>query len=111
MQVHCYDEYSCHVDKEGHVSDQRARVRLFCLSFLTGMPVIEIGLNDLRYAHSHLPRFAETSVRACRREGNEVVRRKDIMPMYTEKWIRTSECVELHSIIDNGSYERDKVIR
>ena len=59
------------VSKSGFVVEQKARVRLFCLAFLTGInPIIEIGLNDLR------------------RQGKEVVRRKDIMPMYTERWIR-----------------------
>ena len=48
IQIHCYDEYSAYVDKLNIVSDQKARVRLFCLAFLTGSPYIEVGLNDRR---------------------------------------------------------------
>jgi stonin-1/2 len=48
VQIHCYDEYEAHVDKDGIVSDQKARVRMFCLAFLTGTPFLEIGLNDRR---------------------------------------------------------------
>lgn len=33
------------------------------------------------------------------------------MPMPTEQWIRTDECVELASLIDKKSYEEDKVLR
>ncbi|VDK51934.1 unnamed protein product, partial [Cylicostephanus goldi] len=48
VQIHCYDEYSAYVDKDGVLSDQKARVRLFCLAFVTGSPFLEIGLNDRR---------------------------------------------------------------
>ncbi|KJH42378.1 adaptor complexe medium subunit family protein [Dictyocaulus viviparus] len=92
VQIHCYDEYSAYVNKDGHLSDQKARVRLFCLAFLTGSPFIEIGLNDRR------------------RQGKEIVRRKDILPMYTERWIRFEE-VEFHSTVDQNAFEREQVIR
>lgn len=92
FQVHCYDEYASHVNKDGAVSDQRARVRLFCLAFVSGMPFAEIGLNDRR------------------RQGKEVVRRKDIMPMYTERWIRF-EALEFHSSVDKASFDKEHVIR
>uniref|UniRef100_A0A5S6R562 MHD domain-containing protein n=1 Tax=Trichuris muris TaxID=70415 RepID=A0A5S6R562_TRIMR len=92
IQVHCYDEYVADVSRTGLVKSHRARVRIFCLAFVTGMPWVEIGLNDRR------------------RQGLEVVRRKDIMPMYTERWIRFEEC-EFHSTVDKETYERDQVIR
>ncbi|CAI2353142.1 unnamed protein product [Caenorhabditis sp. 36 PRJEB53466] len=91
VQIHCYDEYSAFVDKEGVLSDQRARVRLFCLAFLTGSPLLEVGLNDRR------------------RQGKEIVRRKDILPMYTERWIRF-EALEFHSIVNKPEFENNQVI-
>ncbi|CBW48340.1 Putative stoned B-like protein [Caenorhabditis elegans] len=91
VQIHCYDEYSAFVDKEGILSDQKARVRLFCLAFLTGSPVLEVGLNDRR------------------RQGKEIVRRKDILPMYTERWIRF-EALEFHSIVNKPEFDKEQVI-
>ncbi|CAB3398493.1 unnamed protein product [Caenorhabditis bovis] len=91
VQIHCYDEYSAFVDKDGVLSDQRARVRLFCLAFLTGSPILEVGLNDRR------------------RQGKEIVRRKDILPMYTERWIRF-EALEFHSIVNREAFEKEQVI-
>ncbi|KAI1719136.1 adaptor complexes medium subunit family domain-containing protein [Ditylenchus destructor] len=92
VQVHCYDEYTAHIDRDGNVSNQRARVRLFCLTFLSGSPYIEIGLNDRR------------------RQGKEIVRRKDILPMYTERWIRF-EKLEFHNTVDQKVFEEDQVIK
>ncbi|CAI4223256.1 unnamed protein product [Auanema sp. JU1783] len=92
VQVHCYDEYSAYVDKDGIVSDQKARVRLFCLAFVTGSPFLEIGLNDRR------------------RQGKEIVRRKDILPMYTERWIRF-ENLEFHNTVNQSSFDSEQVIR
>lgn len=92
VQIHCHDEYTAHVDKLGNVSNQRARVRMFCLSFLTGSPFLEIGLNDRR------------------REGKEIVRRKDILPMYTEKWIRF-EGLEFHNSVDQPTWEEEQVVK
>lgn len=34
-------------DSEGHVKKQICRVRVFFLSFLTGMPSVELGVNDM----------------------------------------------------------------
>lgn len=90
--MHCYDEYTAHIDKDGIVSNQKARVRLFCLSFLSGSPFIEIGLNDRR------------------RQGKEIVRRKDILPMYTERWIRF-ENLDFHNTVDKAVFDEDQVIR
>ncbi|CAD6189507.1 unnamed protein product [Caenorhabditis auriculariae] len=92
VQIHCYDEYSAFVDKDGVLSDQKARVRMFCLAFLTGTPFLEIGLNDRR------------------RQGKEIVRRKDILPMHTERWIRF-EALEFHSIVDRNEFDKEQVIR
>lgn len=92
VQIHCYDEYRAHVDKLGNVSQQRARVRMFCLSFLSGSPFLEIGLNDRR------------------REGKEIVRRKDILPMYTERWIRF-EGLEFHNTVEQPLWDEDQVIK
>uniref|UniRef100_A0AC35UGE3 SH3 domain-containing protein n=1 Tax=Rhabditophanes sp. KR3021 TaxID=114890 RepID=A0AC35UGE3_9BILA len=81
VQIHCYDEYFGYVDLKNALSQQKARVRLYCLSFLTGKPSLEIGLNDRR------------------RQGKEIVRRKDILPMFTERWI-VYQNIEFHSTID-----------
>ncbi|VDM44781.1 unnamed protein product [Toxocara canis] len=90
--VHCYDEYYAYVDKNNLLSDQKARVRLFCLAFVSGSPILEIGLNDRR------------------RQGKEIVRRKDILPMYTERWIRF-ENLEFHNTVDKETFDREQVIR
>ncbi|VDK87719.1 unnamed protein product [Litomosoides sigmodontis] len=92
VQIHCYDEYAAYVDKFNALSDQRARVRLFCLAFVSGSPILEIGLNDRR------------------RQGKEIVRRKDILPMYTERWIRF-ENLEFHNTVEQDAFEREQVIR
>ncbi|TKR57517.1 hypothetical protein L596_030770 [Steinernema carpocapsae] len=92
IQVHCYDEYSGYVDKNNVLKDQKARVRLFCLAFVTGSPFLEIGLNDLR------------------RQGKEIVRRKDILPMYTERWIRF-EALEFHNTVEQDYFNKEHVVR
>ncbi|OZC12176.1 hypothetical protein X798_00697 [Onchocerca flexuosa] len=92
VQIHCYDEYAAYVDKFNILRDQKARVRLFCLAFVSGSPILEIGLNDRR------------------RQGKEIVRRKDILPMYTERWIRF-ENLEFHNTVEQEAFEKEKVIR
>lgn len=92
VQIHCYDEYQAHVDKEGFVSNQLARVRMFCLAFVSGSPILEIGLNDRR------------------RQGKEIVRRKDILPMYTERWIRF-ENLDFHNTVEKKAFEEEQVIK
>uniref|UniRef100_A0A7E4UXB1 PH domain-containing protein n=1 Tax=Panagrellus redivivus TaxID=6233 RepID=A0A7E4UXB1_PANRE len=92
VQIHCYDEYNAYVDKDGFVSQQQARVRMFCLAFVTGSPFLEIGLNDRR------------------RQGKEIVRRKDILPMYTERWIRF-ENLDFHCTVDKPVFEEEQVIK
>ncbi|KAK0409720.1 hypothetical protein QR680_004712 [Steinernema hermaphroditum] len=92
VQVHCYDEYCAYVDKNNVIKDQKARVRLFCLAFVTGSPFLEVGLNDLR------------------RQGKEIVRRKDILPMYTERWIRF-ENLEFHNTVEKDYFDKEQVVR
>lgn len=65
---------------------------LMCSSFWTGMPTIELGVNDLW------------------RQGKEVVGRHDIIPVVTEEWIRL-EGVEFHSCVQQNEYERSRTIR
>jgi len=88
MQIQMQDEYYCELNTAGLVQYHKARVRLFLLSFLNGMPVVEIGINDRT------------------REGKEVVGRNDIMPIETEEWIRV-ENVEFHSCVDKSAFQAD----
>ena len=86
------DEYFVDIDKEGHIMSHKARVRVFCLAFLTGMPKCELGLNDRR------------------RKGKEVVGRHDIIPIKTEEWVRVEE-PEFHCCVDAASYDRAKPVK
>lgn len=86
------DEYYAEIDLDGHITYHKARVRVFCLAFLTGMPWVEVGMNDKK------------------RQGREVVGRKDIIPIKTEEWIRTED-VELHSCVQAEDWEKEKVLR
>lgn len=58
----------------------------------TGMPDIELGVNDLV------------------RQGKEVVGRHDIIPVVTEEWIRL-EGVEFNSCVQQDEYEKGKTIK
>lgn len=90
--VDLVDEYYADIDYSGHISYHKARVRLFCITFLTGNPVVEIGINDKK------------------RRGNEIVGRADIIPIKTEDWIKYED-VELHDIIDKEEYEKTRLIK
>lgn len=92
VQVTAVDEIYVEQNAEGHIEKQIARVRLFFLGFLSGMPDIELGLNDLW------------------RQGKEVVGRHDIIPVATEEWIRL-EGVEFHSCVQQDQYERTRTIK
>uniref|UniRef100_W4VRV0 Putative stoned b synaptic vesicle bioproteinsis protein n=1 Tax=Corethrella appendiculata TaxID=1370023 RepID=W4VRV0_9DIPT len=92
VQVTAVDELYVEQDAEGHVLKQIARVRLFFLAFLSGMPDIELGVNDLW------------------RQGKEVVGRHDIIPVVTEEWIRL-EGVEFHGCVQQDQYERCRTIK
>lgn len=92
VQVTAVDEITVEQDFEGKILKQIARVRLFFLAFLTGMPTIELGVNDMW------------------RQGKEVVGRHDIIPVATEEWIRL-EAVEFHSVVNQKEYERTRTIK
>lgn len=92
IRVDLVDEYYADIDYTGHISYHKARVRLFCITFLTGNPVVEIGINDKK------------------RRGNEIVGRADIIPIKTEDWIKYED-VELHDIIDKEEYEKTRLIK
>lgn len=92
VQVTVVDEVYVEQNAEGHVDKQIARVRLFFLGFLSGMPDIELGINDMW------------------RQGKEVVGRHDIIPVVTEEWIRL-ENVEFHSCVQQDEYEKSRIIK
>ncbi|KAF6211594.1 hypothetical protein GE061_012107 [Apolygus lucorum] len=92
VQITAVDELYVEQNATGGVEKQIARVRLFFLGFLSGMPDVELGVNDLV------------------RQGKEVVGRHDIIPVVTEEWIRL-EAVEFHSCIQLDTYERSKTIK
>lgn len=88
IQVTVVDEYYVETTKTGLITKQLARVRLFMLAFINGMPTVEVGVNDMT------------------RQGKEVVGRHDIIPVVTEEWIRL-EAVEFHSSIDKEEFEKE----
>lgn len=92
IQVTVQDEFIVEQDRTGHVWKQKARVRVFFLAFITGMPDIEVGINDLT------------------RQGKEVVGRYDIMPVVTEEWIRLENC-EFHSCVLQEEFENNRIIK
>lgn len=77
---------------DGHITRHKARVRVFCLAFLSGSPTLEVGVNDRR------------------RRGREVVGRRDIIPIKTEEWIRIDDG-QLHGSVDVEEFERSRVLR
>ncbi|XP_076291891.1 uncharacterized protein LOC143214562 [Lasioglossum baleicum] len=92
VQITVVDEVYVEQSAEGHVDKQIARVRLFFLGFLSGMPDVELGINDMW------------------RQGKEVVGRHDIIPVVTEEWIRL-ENVEFHACVQQDEYERSRIIK
>jgi len=46
IRVDLFDEYYADIDYTGHISYHKARVRLFCITFLTGNPVVEITMSS-----------------------------------------------------------------
>ncbi|XP_054261451.1 protein stoned-B [Macrosteles quadrilineatus] len=92
VQITAVDELWVDQNKSGGIVKQIARVRLFFLGFLSGMPDVELGVNDLV------------------RQGKEVVGRHDIIPVVTEEWIRL-EAVEFHSCVQQDEYERTRTIK
>uniref|UniRef100_A0A8D9FCL4 Protein stoned-B n=1 Tax=Cacopsylla melanoneura TaxID=428564 RepID=A0A8D9FCL4_9HEMI len=92
VQITTVDEIYVEQSEHGSILKQIARVRLFFLGFLSGMPDIELGVNDLV------------------RQGKEVVGRHDIIPVVTEEWIRL-EGVEFNSCVQQDEYEKGKTIK
>ncbi|XP_046384079.1 protein stoned-B [Ischnura elegans] len=92
VQITAVDELYVEQNNESHVTRQIARVRVFFLGFLAGMPDIELGVNDMV------------------RQGKEVVGRHDIIPVVTEEWIRL-ENVEFHSCVETTEYETTRSIK
>nr|XP_034832676.1 protein stoned-B-like [Maniola hyperantus] len=92
VQITAVDELHVEQDAEGAVLKQIARVRVFFLGFLSGMPDVELGVNDLR------------------RQGREVVGRHDIIPVATEEWIRVEE-PEFHACVTPQAFDDDKIIK
>lgn len=86
VTVDIQDEYYADIDKDGHILFHKARVRVFCLAFLTGMPKIEIGMNDKR------------------RKGQEIVGRHDIIPIKTDEWIKLEE-PEFHYSVERENFD------
>ncbi|XP_053981812.1 protein stoned-B [Hylaeus volcanicus] len=92
VQITVVDELYVEQSADGHVDKQIARVRLFFLGFLTGMPDVELGINDMW------------------RQGKEVVGRHDIIPVVTEEWIRL-ENIEFHACVQQDEYEKSRIIK
>ncbi|KAF0308191.1 Protein stoned-B [Amphibalanus amphitrite] len=92
IQISGVDEVYLEQDVTGAVTKQLARVRLFFLAFLSGMPDVELGINDLR------------------RQGKEVVGRHDIIPVATEEWIRLED-VQFHNIIDLQAFKESQILK
>ncbi|XP_022656537.1 protein stoned-B-like isoform X5 [Varroa destructor] len=92
IQAMVVDEYVVDIDKVGHVCSQKARVRIFFLAFVNGMPDVEVGINELT------------------RQGKEIVGRHDIMPIVTEEWIRVEDC-EFHACVERQEFIENKVIK
>ncbi|CAK9798827.1 Protein stoned-B [Anthophora quadrimaculata] len=92
VQITVVDELYVEQSAQGAVEKQIARVRLFFLGFLSGMPDVELGINDMW------------------RQGKEVVGRHDIIPVVTEEWIRL-ENVEFHSCVQQDQYEKSRTIK
>ncbi|XP_063624925.1 protein stoned-B [Cydia splendana] len=92
VQVTAVDELYVEQDADGSVQKQIARVRLFFLAFLSGMPDIELGVNDLR------------------RQGKEVVGRHDIIPVVTEEWIRVEDA-EFHACVQPEEFYNTQIIK
>ena len=86
------DEYVLEIDADGHITFHKARVRVFCLAFLSGGSFIEVGLNDKM------------------RRGKEIVGRHDIIPIKTEEWIRIED-QEFHSALQMDEYEKTRVLK
>ncbi|XP_071527464.1 uncharacterized protein stnB [Panulirus ornatus] len=92
VQLTAVDEIYVEQDQKNVVHKMIARVRIFFLGFLSGMPDVDLGINDMR------------------KQGREVVGRHDIIPVITEEWIRL-EAVEFHCCVDSEEFEMTQHIK
>lgn len=92
IQITVQDDYYVEQNRMGIIQKQLARVRLFFIAFLNGMPGVEIGVNDMT------------------RQGKEIVGRYDIIPVVTEEWIRL-ENYEFHSCVMLEEFEKTRTIK
>ena len=92
IQLTVADDYYVEQNRMGIITKQLARVRIFFIAFLNGMPGVEVGVNDLT------------------RQGKEVVGRHDIIPVVTEEWIRLED-YEFHSCVMVEEFEKTRTIR
>ena len=93
VQMTAVDEVYVEQAADGHILKQLCRVRVFFLSFLSGMPEVDLGVNDMT------------------RMGLEVVGRHDILPVPTEQWIRY-ENIEFHSVVNKKAFDaEDHIIK
>ena len=101
-------------DSEGHVKKQICRVRVFFLSFLTGMPSVELGVNDMtRMGLEVVGRYYSRLDYTSDRIFNLLLQshRHDILPVPTEQWIRYED-VEFHHTVDKKAFEaEDHIIK
>ena len=92
IQITVQDDYYVEQNRMGIIQKQLARVRLFFIAFLNGMPGVEIGVNDMT------------------RQGKEIVGRYDIIPVVTEEWIRLED-YEFHSCVMLEEFEKTRTIK
>ena len=92
ITIDIVDEYYLDLDHSCHILFHKARIRVFCLAFLTGNPTVELGINDRR------------------RKGREIVGRRDIIPIKTDEWIRIESPV-FQCSVEQEEYEKTKVIK
>lgn len=92
IQIIMQDELYVEQSKTGTILKQLARVRLFFIAFINGMPSVEIGVNDMT------------------RQGKEVVGRHDIIPVVTEEWIRI-ENYDFHSCVMLEEFEKLRILK
>lgn len=92
LVVEVVDEYHADINSQGRVDSHKARVRIFCAAFLSGSPIVEVGINDER------------------RNGKEVVSRRDIMALDVEDWISIEEA-ELSHCVSRTTYDEILLLR
>ena len=92
ITVDIVDEYHVSLDKYFHIIDHKACVHMFAIAFLSGLPVVEVGVNDKR------------------RRGKEVVGRHDIIPIKTEEWIRMEQ-PEFNDNVNMEEFEKTRVVK